>query len=87
MIRQKINDLTVKDVISFSQEHNMDISSQQAKNILTFVKKSDLNPFSEKDRLKLLKKIALISDQKTAQKANQLFKQMIKTYGVENYFK
>ncbi|MCP8616883.1 DUF2624 domain-containing protein [Salirhabdus salicampi] len=86
MVQQKIKELTVEELISYSEQYDFSLTEKQAKAIIHYIKTKDLDPFNEKDRYKLLKKVASVTDEETAQKAYKLFKDLTKQYGVDHYF-
>ncbi|MRG86612.1 DUF2624 domain-containing protein [Salinibacillus xinjiangensis] len=87
MVRDKFASLTTKDLIKHGKQYNFHLTHDQADKILAYVRKNSLDPFSERDRFKLLKKIAQVTDEKTAQKANKLFQNMVQSYGIDHLFK
>lgn len=87
MVVKKIKSITPKELLAYSKEYGINITNKQAEEITTYIRKTTLNPLDEKDRLKLFKKLAQITDLQTAQKAQKLFSKLIKEYGVESWFK
>lgn len=86
LIKQKMKNLTPSELISYGKQYGFHLTTAEADEIIRYVQKRNLDPFKEEDRLRLLKKIAKIKDEQTAKKANQLFKDMIKQYGMEDLF-
>ncbi|MDC3415539.1 DUF2624 domain-containing protein [Aquibacillus salsiterrae] len=87
MVIKKLRSITPNELLGYSKEYGISITKQQAEEITNYLSKTKLNPMEEKDRLKLFKKLAQITDLKTAQKAQKLFAKLVKEYGVESWFK
>lgn len=86
VVKQKIQNLSVHDLLEQSRQFNVPLTKAQATEIVYFLKSSNLNPLDEKDRMKALKKLAQITDPKTAQKVNKIFQEMIKENGLSHWF-
>ncbi len=86
MVKQKVNQLTTTELIQYGKQYGFTLTKAEAEKILKYIRSKSLDPFKEEDRLKLLKKIAQITDDQTAKKAHKLFKDMIKQYGMEDMF-
>ncbi|MFC0522587.1 DUF2624 domain-containing protein [Pontibacillus salicampi] len=86
VVHQKLKNITAEDLIAYGKEYEIQLTKDQAKAIVAYLKQTDLNPLEEKDRLKALKKLAQITDPKTAQKVNRIFQQMIKDNGLSHWF-
>lgn len=86
VIKQKLQTLTVEELLSYASNYNVSITPKQAEQIVSFLKTTDLNPLDEKDRMKAMKKLAQITDPKTAQKVNQIFQGIIKENGLSHWF-
>ncbi len=83
---KKIKSLTVSDLLAYSREYGFNISPDEAKQIVSYLRTQTIDPFNSKQRKKLFKDLAAITDAQTAQKAETLFKTIIKTYGVDHMF-
>jgi hypothetical protein len=86
LVQQKFSQLNSDELIKYGKSYGFHLSKEQADQIVEYIHSHSLDPFNERDRLKLLKKIAKITDEKTAQKAHKLFKDMIKKFGVSDLF-
>ncbi|WP_237458394.1 DUF2624 domain-containing protein [Pontibacillus yanchengensis] len=86
VVHQKLKNLTPNALIAYGQEHQIYITKEQANDIVAYLKRTDLNPLEEEDRIKALKKLAQITDPQTAQKVNRIFQQMIKDNGLSHWF-
>ncbi|TCT26992.1 uncharacterized protein DUF2624 [Melghiribacillus thermohalophilus] len=83
MVQQKLQNLSVRELLYYAEAYDFHITKKQAEDIISFLKSTRLDPFNERDRLKMLRKIASVTDKKTAQKVYRLFKSLAKQYGVE----
>ena len=86
MIEKKIKNLSSSELLNYAKQYEITLTRAQANEIVKFLHSTDLNPLEQADRVKLLKKLAQITDLKTAQQAQQLFNQITKQYGVESWF-
>ncbi|WP_047986306.1 DUF2624 domain-containing protein [Ornithinibacillus californiensis] len=86
IILSKMKQISPSDVFHYSQEYGFTISRQQAQEISNYVRRNRVNPFERKEREKMLKDLSEITDRETAIKANQLFQELIKSYGLEHLF-
>ncbi|MCT2537580.1 DUF2624 domain-containing protein [Aquibacillus koreensis] len=85
-ILKRLKQISVEDLLTYSKEYGITINKTQAEKITSYMSTTKLDPFEEKDRLTLYKKLAQLTDLQTAQKAQQLFNKLIKQYGVESWF-
>ncbi|WP_042145953.1 DUF2624 domain-containing protein [Paucisalibacillus sp. EB02] len=86
MIINKMRQITPEEILDYSQKYGFVISMEQAIEISNYVRKKKINPFDRREREKMLKDLTEITDQKTAIKANKLFYELIKSYGLEHLF-
>ncbi|QHS22778.1 DUF2624 domain-containing protein [Virgibacillus sp. MSP4-1] len=86
MIREKLAGLTANEMIQYGKQYGFSLTHSEAEQMTKYIKNTSFDPFNEKDRIKILKKIAQIKDEKTARKANRLFKDLTKKYGVDHLF-
>ncbi|SET63230.1 Protein of unknown function [Salinibacillus kushneri] len=86
IVREKLANLTPTDLIHYGKQYGFTLTNNEANQLVRYIKNSSFDPFNEQDRLKLLKKIAQLKDEQTAQKANRLFQDLIKKYGVDHLF-
>lgn len=78
IVKQRLKSITPSQLVEYSKEYKIPITLKEAEQILTIAKKSDLDPFDENDRLKIIKKVAKVTDMKRAQAANKLFLKLMK---------
>ncbi|WP_036830968.1 DUF2624 family protein [Pontibacillus litoralis] len=86
VIYQKMKSITPGELLSLSNEYNIDLTMEQAKQIAAYLHQTELNPLEEKDRMQALKKLAQITNPKTAQKAYRIFQQIIQDKGLSHWF-
>ncbi|MDX8045968.1 DUF2624 family protein [Gracilibacillus sp. S3-1-1] len=86
-IKGKLRSLNASDIVEYAHQYNISISDNQANQIADHLKKSKYDPTNADDRMQMLRKLAQITDAKTAKSCQQLFNKLIKEYGVEHYFR
>lgn len=87
IILTKLKQISAEDILKYAGEYGFSISPAQAKQISNYVRSNRINPFDKKEREKMLRDLSTITDPQTAKKANQLFQELIKSYGLEDLFK
>ncbi|SFL81730.1 Protein of unknown function [Gracilibacillus orientalis] len=83
----KLKKISTKEITEYANKYRISITEEQAKLISGHLKRSSYDPLIAEDRAQMLKKLAQITDIKTAKACQQLFHKLIKEYGVEDYFK
>ncbi|WP_163581178.1 DUF2624 family protein [Gracilibacillus saliphilus] len=83
----KMRKISAKEITSYAKKYHIAITEDQAKLISDHLKRSNYDPTNPEDRAQMLRKLAQITDIKTAKACQQLFHKLIKEYGVEDYFK
>lgn len=86
MIINKLRQISPKDILVYSDEYGFSINKEQANAIANYVRTKRINPFDKREREKMLRDLSEITDQHTAIKANKLFHELIKSYGLEHLF-
>lgn len=87
LITQKLKQLTVRDLLFYSQKYQIQISKDEAAAIVKSLKKNEDNPFDPTGRKRMFKKLASITSKDTARSVQQLLMKMAKEYGVEHWLK
>ncbi|UOQ42501.1 DUF2624 domain-containing protein [Halobacillus salinarum] len=87
IITQKLKQLTVNELMQYSQKYNIPITKEEAAQIIKALKKNKENPFEKEGRKRMLNQLAAITSKDTAKKVNQLLKKLAKEYGVEHWLK
>lgn len=86
LVAKKIKHLTPDELLHYSSQYDFNISRMQAKQITSYMQNHSVDPFDTKKRAKMFKELANITDRETSQKAEKLFAEIIKTYGLEYLF-
>lgn len=86
IVNNRIKQLRVDEVLHYAQVYGFSLSRSEAANILHYIQTNDVDIFSKAAVNDAYKKIAEITDVETADKAKQLFEQMIKSYGLQDFF-
>lgn len=84
IILSKMKNLSTEEIISNAKKNGFSITEKEAEQINNYLRRNRVDPFKEKDRKKMLQELAKITDKNTAKKANRLFKELIKQYGLES---
>ncbi|CDQ18019.1 Protein of unknown function [Halobacillus karajensis] len=87
LINQKLKQLTVKELLFYSEKHRIPITKEEAAAIVKALKKNEDNPFDPVGRKRMFKKLASITSKDTARSVYQLLMKMAKEYGVEHWLK
>ncbi|QTM99847.1 DUF2624 family protein [Sediminibacillus dalangtanensis] len=86
MVLNKLKQVSTEELLHYSKQYDIPVTKTQAEKITAYLRKAEFDPFSEKERMKLFKELAKMTNVETAQKANKLFKQLTKEYGVDSWF-
>ncbi|MCM3738721.1 DUF2624 domain-containing protein [Oceanobacillus luteolus] len=87
IVKNRLRQLTVNELLHYAGEYGFSITREEAHHILHYLQSSDLDIFSKQAMDEAYVKLAEITDQQTASKAKLLFEQIVKSYGLEDYFK
>ena len=85
LIKARLYNSTPDEVVKYSQSYGIPIAKNEASQLLQFVKKEKIDPFSEKDRLKAFRYIEKNIGRKEAEKADQLLNTLAKKYNLDHY--
>lgn len=85
LITQKLKNLTIEELIFYSQKYDIPISKTEAKAIVKELKKNKENPFEADGRKRMLMKLASITSKETARSVNRILIQVAKEYGVDHW--
>ncbi|UOQ47432.1 DUF2624 domain-containing protein [Gracilibacillus caseinilyticus] len=86
LMMNKLKNLDTNEVLKYARQYNISISPEQATSITAHLNTSNYDPTKAEDRTRMIKKLAQLTDLKTAKACQQLFQQLIKEYGLEHYF-
>ncbi|WP_173916124.1 DUF2624 domain-containing protein [Halobacillus sp. Marseille-Q1614] len=84
-ITHKLKQLTIEDLMYYSQTYNIPISYEEAGKITKALKHSKENPFDPDGRKRMLRQLASITSKETAHSVNILLHRLAKQYGVEDW--
>lgn len=84
-ITQKLNQLTVKELLYYSDSYNISISRKEAEQIVKALKSNQENPFNPNGRKRMLRKLASITSKETAISVNKLLVSIAEEYGVSHW--
>ncbi|WP_164216132.1 DUF2624 domain-containing protein [Virgibacillus sp. YIM 98842] len=83
-VAKKLKQVSVDELLYHGKQYGFSLSKTDAEQIADYLKKNAVDPFHPAGRRKMLKELARITDEKTAKKAQKLFHQLIKSYGLEH---
>lgn len=86
LIIKRLSKITIEDVLYYGKQYGFTVTEQEARDIVDYVRKHTIDPFNSKDRKKAFNHLAQITSQDTAIKAESLFVQLIKSYGLDSLF-
>lgn len=75
VVNHKINNVTYEEIIKYSKQFNVTISTDHAKKVEKLIRGKGINIFNDQERVRLIKDIAKITGPETAKQLNQLFQQ------------
>ncbi|WP_242145319.1 MULTISPECIES: DUF2624 domain-containing protein [unclassified Bacillus cereus group] len=78
IVNKKINSMSPKELLKYSKEYKIPITTEQADQIVLLMKGKNINIYDTDERLELLKKIAKVTSPSTAQQVNTLFQKLLK---------
>ncbi|ALX48102.1 DUF2624 domain-containing protein [Lentibacillus amyloliquefaciens] len=87
LINKKLKQLSPDELLRYAHQYGFSIDKNQAKEITAYLRQNPINPFEPEERMKMFKELARITDERTADKAQKLFVEIIKSYGMEGLFK
>ncbi|MFB1050796.1 DUF2624 family protein [Paraliobacillus sp. JSM ZJ581] len=86
IIEKKLKNLSSVELLDYAEQYQISITAEQANHIVQFLQSTHLNPLLQSDRMKMFRTLAQITDLNTAKQTQRLFNQLIKQYGVEEWF-
>ncbi len=86
LIKQKINNLSASELISYAEQYGFSISASEADSIISYIKNRQPDPFSAEARMEMVRELTRITDAQTAKKALGLFNQLVQSYGLGHLF-
>jgi len=86
LIKRKLNHISVEDLLQYGEQYEFSLTKIEAEKIVTYLRSNHIDPFRKNDRTKMFQALTEITDINTANKAQNLFDQMIRSYGLEHLF-
>lgn len=86
IVKTKLKQLSSDELLHYAQQYGFSLTKAQANQITNYLKQNSLDPFNEKDRKKMFRELATITDDQTAKKAQDLLNKLIKENGLEYLF-
>lgn len=83
-VAKKLKQVSTEELLHYGKEYGFSLSKAEAKQITNYLKTNSVDPFQKDGRRKMLKELARITDVETAKKAQKLFHELIKSYGLEH---
>ncbi|WP_017472591.1 DUF2624 family protein [Amphibacillus jilinensis] len=87
LIRNKLTQLTPKELQSYALIYNVQLSESQANQIVNLLREQQFDPFIKEDLTALFNRLEEITDKQTVNKAKTILNQLIQQYGVADWFK
>ena len=78
LVNKKLNHISTKELLKYSKEYDVPITTAQADQIVGLMKGKNINIYDNDERLALLKQIAQVTSPATAQQVNTFFQQLLK---------
>ncbi|SDB98844.1 Protein of unknown function [Pelagirhabdus alkalitolerans] len=87
VIRSKIKQLTVFELLEYASMYSISLSHEQAHQILVYLKDPHFDPFNLSDLQQLFEKIERLTSPQTTLKLQQILREYIDLYQAESWFK
>ncbi|WP_404453032.1 DUF2624 domain-containing protein [Virgibacillus necropolis] len=86
LITKKIGHISSEELIHYSKQYGFSLTHNEAKQITDYVRSHPFDPFEESERIRFFKELTQITDRNTTKKAQKLFAEMVKSYGLQSLF-
>ncbi len=86
LIKRKLNQISVADLLQYAEQYGFSLTKTEAEKIVMYLRTNNIDPFNKNDRTKMFQALTQITDINTANKAQNLFDEMIHSYGLEHLF-
>ena len=77
LVNKKLNHISTKELLKYSKEYDVPITTAQADQIVGLMKGKNINIYDNDERLARLKQLAQVTSPATAQQVNTLFQQLL----------
>ncbi|RPF55615.1 DUF2624 family protein [Aquisalibacillus elongatus] len=84
LIRSRIYSSTPQEIVKYGKQYGITINQNQASQLLSYIKKESIDPFSERDRSKTYRYVEKNIGPKEARQADQLLQQLAKQYNLDH---
>lgn len=86
IVRKKMTEVSTSELIMQAKSYQVELSQEQATQIIKMLNQKNLDPFKKTDLVKMLTYLEQITDQTTVKKAKIILNQLIKQYNVSDWF-
>lgn len=86
MIAKKMMNTSPEELLHYSKQYGFSLTYKEAKQITDYVRNNPFDPFNESARIHFFKELTRITDLSTTKKAQKLFGEIIKSYGIQSLF-
>ncbi|WP_337018458.1 DUF2624 family protein [Oceanobacillus massiliensis] len=86
LVKNKLRNLSSSELLNYSNKYGFQISEKQAQAIIHYLRQYSPDPFDAVKRKEMFQQLSVITDQETAAKAQKLFDEIIRSYGLEYLF-
>ena len=84
LIRTRLYASTPAEIVKYGRQYGIHITKEQAAELLKFIKKESIDPFSKQDRSKTYSYVEKNIGQREAKQADQLLNQLVKQYNLDH---
>ncbi|MGM8214127.1 DUF2624 family protein [Bacillaceae bacterium W0354] len=85
LIKTRLYASTPKEIVQYSKKYGIEVTANEAQQLLSYIRNEKIDPFSKTDRSKTFNYIEKTIGKKEAQKADQLLQTLAKKYNLDHY--
>lgn len=86
IIVKKLKQTSSEELLHYSKKYGFSLTNTEATQITDYVKTHPFDPFKESERIIFFKELTRITNINTTKKAQKLFGEIIKSYGIQSLF-
>jgi len=86
VVRKKMTEITPRELIEQAKNYQINLTDQQANQIVHTIQSQQLDPFKKENLAKMLKQLEQITDKETVKKAKIILNKFIKQYNIQDWF-
>ncbi|ASN05212.1 DUF2624 family protein [Virgibacillus necropolis] len=86
IIANKLKQTSPEELLHYSKQYGFSLTHKEAKQITDYVKSHPFDPFKESERIVFFKELTRITDLSTTKKAQKLFGEIVRSYGIQSLF-